>query len=83
MTRPAADHRHGYPRHCTPDIREQIPITPTRALTYYKAQGQTLKRVHDETQLPHTDRHNVDCRCNKARHMCTLKYERRTHPHEA
>ena len=27
------------------DIRTQIPITPTRALTIYKSQGQTLERV--------------------------------------
>ena len=26
-------------------IRTQIPITPTRALTFYKAQGLTLERV--------------------------------------
>ena len=32
----------------TPDydsVRTQIPITPTRALTFYKAQGLTLDRV--------------------------------------
>ena len=27
------------------DVRVQIPITPTRALTIYKAQGQTLDHV--------------------------------------
>ncbi len=26
-------------------VRTQIPITPTRALTYYNAQGLTLERV--------------------------------------
>ena len=37
--------------HCGAAIREQIPITPTRSLTFYKAQGTTLKKVQCDMMM--------------------------------